>query len=126
MLLETTDKTASHSTLRTPSISTFEKKKHTQESTSRAGNNSSSSSSSSSSKIKSSQVTVNIDDDDDIDSVVFIDNRNQKTPSKDEYSNGTLSDDSDLPILQLIAKRKRLNSVEKEREGKPRRAEHER
>ena len=125
MILETTERTASHSALRTPSI--FENKKHTQESTSRVGNNSSSSSSSSSSsKIKSSQVTVNIDDDDDIDSVVFIDVRDQKTPSKDDYSNCNLSDDSDLPILQLIAKRKRLSSVEKEKEGKQRRAEHER
>jgi hypothetical protein len=123
MILETTERTASRSALRTPSI--FENKKHIEESTSRAGN-SSSSSSSSSSKIKSSQVTVNIDDDDDIDSVVFIDISDQKTPSKDDYSNGNLSDDSDLPILQLIAKRKRLSSVEKEKEGKQRRAEHER
>lgn len=122
MILETTERTASHSALRTPSI--FENKKHKQESTSRAGN--SNSSSSSSSKIKSSQVTVNIDDDDDIDSVVFIDIRDQKTPSKDDYSNGNLSDDSDMPLLQLIAKRKRLSSVEKEKEGKQRRAEHER
>ena len=124
MILETTERTASHSALRTPSI--LENKKHTQESTSRAGNSSSSSSSRSSSKIKSSQVTVNIDDDDDIDSVVFIDVRDQKTPSKDDYSNGNLSDDSDLPILQLIAKRKRLSSVEKEKEGKQTKAEHER
>jgi hypothetical protein len=120
MILETTERTVSHSALRTPSI--FENKKPTQESTSRAGN----SSSSSSSKIKSSQVMVNIDDDDDIDSVVVIDISDQKTPSKDDYSNGNSSDDSDLPILQLIAKRKRLSSIEKEKEGKQRRAEHER
>ena len=124
MLLETAKRDASLPYIRTPSVSG--NKEHTQENVKRAG--SSSSSSSSSGRVKSILETLNVDDDDhddDIDSVIFIDHEKPKKAPVDDYSNGTLSDDSDQPIMELIAKRER-KEIQKEKEKKARRAEDER
>ena len=116
MILETAKRDASLSYLRTPSA--FQNKKHKEENFSRAGG------SSSSSRGKSIKETLNVDDyynDDDINNIIFVDHEEHKTkPSKERYCNGTFSDDSDQPILELIAKRKRLSLVEKEKEMKAR------
>lgn len=125
MLLETAKRDASQPYIRTPSIS-GNKQHTTQENIKRAG---SSSSSSSSGRAKSILETLNVDDDDhddDIDSVIFIDHEKPKKAPVDNYSNGTLSDDSDQPIMELIAKRQRHSMNEKEKEKKARRAEDER
>ena len=124
MLLETAKRDASQPYIRTPSITG--NRRHVQENVKRAG---SSSSSSSSGRAKSILETLNVDDDDhddDIDSVIFIDHEKPKKAPLDDYCNGTLSDDSDQPIMELIAKRQRYSMNEKEKEKKARRAEDER